>query len=261
MLLTRLFWRRGHSTHALSRRAGHRSKSPELCRHDAGARGLDRGAAASATALEVTDFTSSNIPADVLRWLVGNVPRGSKVLELGGGKSTRELLKCFAVTTIDHDPTFVEGVGAALVQAALADGYYEGAKLEEVLREAYDVVIIDGPPAWERSQRKRRLGFQRWLGRLGNRPVIVVDDVNRPWDFVNCALIVARTGRSPLLFRDRHKLCAVIQRKWIRPGDIGWMVGYPLCRIARHLVRRVALLARKWRGEPLATSQDGRRWQ
>lgn len=213
---------------------------------------------AQAPRLEAADFTTLNLPAEVLRWLVGNVPKASRVLELGGGKSTRELLKCFEVTTIDHDPTFVEGTGARLVQAALADGYYERAKLEEVLREPYDVVIVDGPPAWEHSQRRRRLGFQRWLGRLDNRPIIVVDDVHRPWDFVNCALIVARTGRSPLIFRDRHKLCAVIQRKRIRAGDVGWMVGYAVRRTTRYLVRKVALLARSWRGEPVATSHHRR---
>lgn len=208
--------------------------------------------------IESADFDSMNIPADVLRWITANLPKGATVLEFGGGKSTRELSKSFAVTTIDHDFTFVEGNGATLIQAPLVDGYYERATLEEVLRNRYDVVIVDGPPAWDRSARKHRLGFQRWLGRLNNRPVIVVDDVNRPWDFLNCALILARTGRSPLFFADKHKLCAVIQREWIRPAAIGNLVGYLFRRLARYVVRRIPPLARRWSETP-HTLSDARR--
>jgi len=95
---------------------------------------------------ESADFTSLHIPAYVLRWIARNAPMGATVLEFGGGKSTRELSKSFAVTTIDHDFTFVQGNGATLIQAALVDGYHERAKLQEVLRNQYDVVIIVGPP-------------------------------------------------------------------------------------------------------------------
>jgi len=224
-------------------------------------RAKGRGNVTPSIRLESADFTSLHIPADVLRWITRNVPMGATVLEFGGGKSTRELSKWFAVTTIDHDLTFVEGNGATLIQAALVDGYYERAKLEEVLRKQYDVVIVDGPPAWERSETKRRLGFQRWLGRLDNRPVIVVDDVNRPWDYLNLALILVRTGRSPLIFRCKHKLCAVVQRKRIRLADIGWMAGYASRRITSCVVRRIAVLTRSWREEPNATSQSRRESQ
>ena len=68
--------------------------------------------------------------AEVLAWIAGNVRRGAQVLELGGGKSTRELAKNFAVTTVDHDPALVEGGGARLVHAALVSGYYEPAVLD-----------------------------------------------------------------------------------------------------------------------------------
>lgn len=197
----------------------------------------DLSNATAVSGLETADFSARNIPPEVLTWIVNNTRQGSKVLEFGGGKSTRELSKFFAVTTIEHDLTFIAGKGSRCIRAELLDGYYEPMKLEEALREQYEVVIVDGPPAWRRSEAKCRLGFQKWLGRLGNCPVIVVDDVNRPWDYVNLALVLIRTGRSPLIFGYEHKLCAVIQRKLIRPADIGWIVGYALRRITRFAMR------------------------
>src|SRR5262249_15216506 len=122
----------------------------------------------------------------------------TSVLELGAGQSTLLLDKArpklanrFGVRTIEHDEFWAnagaanvshEVVQAPLVPARVADRsivYYD---LARAIPDAqhFDLVIVDGPPAWTREARYDRIGCVAVLERcLAEDFVVVIDDTER----------------------------------------------------------------------------------
>ena len=165
----------------------------------------------SSRALDAADFDRFNIPPPVLAWCHGNLPENAKVLELGSGLGTRELAKHFAVTSVEHDPQFLNAWDSYYIHAPLVDGYYQRDAMERALESEYAAIIIDGPPAFERSNRRSRLGFLKYVKFVRGRPVIVVDDIHRAWDLLNFILIALYCGRRPGLIRSGGKISGVLR--------------------------------------------------
>ena len=164
----------------------------------------------SSKAFDADDFDWFNIPPPVLAWCHANLPKNAKVLELGSGLGTRELAKHFAVTSVEHDRRFLNAWDSNYIHAPLVDGYYQRDAMEQALESEYAAIIIDGPPAFERSNRRSRLGFLKYLKLVRGRPAIVVDDIHRAWDLFNFILIALYCRRRPALIRSGAKISGVL---------------------------------------------------
>lgn len=126
------------------------------------------------------------------------VRRGARtVLELGAGESTRlldrlsRIVPGVTVRTIEHDPLWAERVGqsvahpvllAPLVPLEVAGKrieFYEPARVAAA-GDRFDLVIVDGPPAYNMTRRYNRAGFlDLVLPRLGPDFMLIIDDAER----------------------------------------------------------------------------------
>jgi hypothetical protein len=122
----------------------------------------------------------------------------TEVLELGAGQTTilldqakRALAAGYRVRTIEHDPLWAkrmsELVGHEIVRADLSPIAIGGRKINYYDRDAiavgnrkYDLIIVDGPPAFAPTMRYDRTGVATIVEcHLAHEFVIVFDDAER----------------------------------------------------------------------------------
>lgn len=113
----------------------------------------------------------------VTRWLASNFDPCTRVVELGGGAGTLDLVKHFkAVTTVEHDPTFAKFLTAArckVLRVELRAGWYQTTPdLIDTIADA-QLLIVDGPTGW------RRENIRHHLHLITPGTVVVWDDVHR----------------------------------------------------------------------------------
>jgi predicted O-methyltransferase YrrM len=131
--------------------------------------------------------------------------RVRKVLELGSGISTlyiANLLKSLGggtVDSFDHEERWARQTEANLVDHALRDSARIGVaplvatdmRSESVLwyglppfpaGPPYDLIIVDGPPASPARPHARLPALYKLRHVMGDRTVLVLDDVNRDWE-------------------------------------------------------------------------------
>lgn len=147
------------------------------------------------------------ISEDLYEWLVEHVPPGKTILELGSGDGTAELVKRWAVATVEHDKAWLgHATGAHYIYAPLIRGWYDAVKVKQGLPEyhcptagcsatstldispplcgtcgkhktQYDCLLIDGPP-----QNLGRSNFLNHMDLFNPAVPWVFDDMHRPQD-------------------------------------------------------------------------------
>lgn len=110
-------------------------------------------------------------------WMEKNLDRKSRVLELGGGRGSKRLQNLFPNSlTIEHDPHWVGHLLRAscrVMHRPLVDGWFEiDDELREEIRKA-DVILIDGPPGYLRSN------FEKHWDLLSGETILIIDDTHR----------------------------------------------------------------------------------
>ncbi|MFH1391112.1 MAG: hypothetical protein ABIH20_02255 [Candidatus Diapherotrites archaeon] len=83
-------------------------------------------------------------------WVKKNLPAGSKILEIGSGKSSQILSYLYKVDSVEHDTKYVgKYLGVGYIYAPIKEykGYYwyDIEALKKNLGEKYDLIIVDGP--------------------------------------------------------------------------------------------------------------------
>jgi len=169
----------------------------------------------SDVALEFQDFGIGNISPSVIDHILTNVRRGANILEFGSGLGSRELSKAYNVISIEHDTQFVDCFHGQYVSSELqADGHYREADCRRALSmHRYDVVLIDGPPAYKQEDRTSRLGFQRYVDSFSPSTIFIFDDVNRWWDCLNLLKSSLRLKRDIVVIEDGSKSSAILTQE------------------------------------------------
>lgn len=130
--------------------------------------------------LRLNDFDSWNLPPQVIVWLVNNLPEGSAILELGSGKSSRELSRCFKLVSIEEDVHVEQLAQVEYIFAPISNCYYApDAVMTALSGRRYDAVIVDGPKAYLPGRSSIRLGFLNYVEHIHKDSLIVIDDVQR----------------------------------------------------------------------------------
>ena len=119
-------------------------------------------------------FGGSAISEQLFEVVSALVPDGGKILEFGSGEGTRELLKRWEVTSVEHNPKYyVNREHTIPVTLDRETGWYHEDRVKIALNQGpFDLVIIDGPPGKARGSIRIKL-FEDI-----SCPVIF-DDVNR----------------------------------------------------------------------------------
>lgn len=91
----------------------------------------------------------------VVEWMEKNLDPSLRILELGGGRGSKRIqIRWRNSLTIEHDPKWVGHLlraGCSVMHRPLVDGWYEmDDELREEIQKA-DVLIIDGPPGYLRT--------------------------------------------------------------------------------------------------------------
>jgi len=86
----------------------------------------------------------------VFDWIRKNIPKESKILEIGSGKSSQILSYLYKVDSVEHDTKYAgKYLGVGYIYAPIKEykGYYwyDLNVLKKNLGEKYDLIIVDGP--------------------------------------------------------------------------------------------------------------------
>lgn len=125
------------------------------------------------------------IDEDLLIWMRKNLFQEYKILELGSGAGTLELKKQWDVTSIEHNPDFLDIIGHDYIYAPLKSHkeiknypsenlWYDREILKEKLPKlSYQVLLIDGPPC------PNRVGLIKYWDLFDPIAMWIFDDLHR----------------------------------------------------------------------------------
>lgn len=124
------------------------------------------------------DFKKFNLSPKVIIWIYENFKAGSTILELGSGKSSRELAKIYKVYSIEHNQKYCIYGGVNYIYAPIKKGWYDTNILKTQLPDKYDLIIIDGPLGWNPFLPGRRKFFDN-LNLFKDDIPMIFDDYQR----------------------------------------------------------------------------------
>lgn len=126
----------------------------------------------------MSNFTDWSITNDLYQWLIKNIPKNSKILEIGSGTGTIELSKHYILTSIEHNPKWINLTDKCkYILSELQNGWYNTTKIKKELKdEIFDVIIVDAPNGSE-----PRIGFYNNIDLFNIDKVkyIIIDDTHR----------------------------------------------------------------------------------
>jgi len=138
------------------------------------------------------DFGGSGISESMYRWITAHLPAGKHILELGSGDaSTRFLSSSYRMTSVEHNPAYVNKYRSRYIHAPIVNGWYDTAILETQLPRDYDLILVDGPVGSE-----PRAGFKNNLGLFKTNVPIIIDDTWRDVEKQMAVDIAAKYGHE-----------------------------------------------------------------
>lgn len=159
--------------------------------------------------LVTEDFDSWNLSPELLEHVVTVLPPGAHILELGSGKSTRELAKFFRITAVEDNPEYAKAPNVVFV-ARGESGFYDAKLFADIVSSAaYDMVVVDGPSTFP-HYRNCRLEFANFIKLLKGNPYLVIDDIHRKTEFLLFLSLLPLRPNFTLHFNGK-KCCALIE--------------------------------------------------
>lgn len=121
------------------------------------------------------NWGGSGIEKCLYDFIVNKFPKGSKMLELGGGNvSTKVFSTYFDLTTIEEDPKWINVFKSKYILANIKNGWYDSDVLKSELKNDYDVIFVDGPKG-----EGNRVGLLKNLDLFNNNAVWIFHDTYR----------------------------------------------------------------------------------
>jgi hypothetical protein len=153
-------------------------------------------------------FTGSSLRPFCLVHILNDiiVNRRQTILEFGAGISTIMIGRLIKrnglpakLVSVEHDPKWIGAMRSYIVREELEDVveiihapltachlsthfnlWYDTSVLDYELADSYDMVIIDGPPAWEENKQEARFPALPYIfDRLSGHSSVYLDDANR----------------------------------------------------------------------------------
>lgn len=131
------------------------------------------------------------------------LPNGGKVLELGSGAATDEFAKYYQMVSVEHDQRFVGKRKTTYIYAPLTLGWYSEVVLAKELPDDYDLLLVDGPPAYNIGNRYSRFALLAHLELFNLSVPIIFDDTERLCERRVAELVAMWVKRPLQLFQPR----------------------------------------------------------
>ena len=141
-----------------------------------------------------------SLPDVTIDWIIKNIPKNSRILEFGSGMGSVELAGHFEMYSIEHDEEWlnkskqVNYIHAPLQETEDGMEWYDSEIVTNILKEPFDAIIIDGPPA--SIGRKEICNYLEFMREV---PIIIVDDTQRDEEHEIAVVIqeeFARTAKT-----------------------------------------------------------------
>lgn len=124
--------------------------------------------------IQTKDFGGWSIDKEVLYEILTLVKPGEKILELGSGLGSIEILKYFNLYSIEHDENWLNKFHQNYIYAPIKNNWYDIDILKKQLPNEYSLILVDGP-----TGNIGRIGFYHNLNLFNTNVPIIIDDVNR----------------------------------------------------------------------------------
>jgi len=155
-------------------------------------------------AINYKNLGDASIETGLVRWMVRNIDANSKIVELGSGSGSKELLKGFEVLSVEHNEKYLKS-NKNSIHAPIVDGWYDVSKLKD-LKKGVKAYLIDGPPA-RISDRRKLLDN---INLFNKKAVFIMDDVNREDEMQMAKDIESVLGRKMTIHTGIKKNFATI---------------------------------------------------
>ena len=145
------------------------------------------------------------IGQNLYEWILSNIKKGSKVLELGSGSGTHEIGKLYDVHCIEHSDKWVNKYdNLTYYYAPIKDGWYDKDSIKNIPKD-YDLLIFDGPPG--------NIGRTKVLENLHmfnlNVPIII-DDTHRDVEKNIAKELINKTGKKFVVIKEHNKSAYIL---------------------------------------------------
>lgn len=144
-------------------------------------------------------FDSWTISRELFNTIRKIVPEGGAIVELGSGKGTKQLLKHYYVTSVEHDPKFCikRSDRHRMFFAPLVDNWYDRNVIMRAVSNTYPhLLLIDGPPGHTRIEMQRFFHLFKHL-----KCPVIFDDVSRHLDEIVMRQWCLEMGYMPMITR------------------------------------------------------------
>ncbi len=133
-----------------------------------------------------TSFHDASITENMFNYILGVLPDGSTILELGSGWATGELAKHYTMFSVEHDEDYLDKYDSTYLEVPLKQHkklknhesiiWYDSDILAEKLKGIkYDLLLVDGPP-------QTRSGFYKYKELFDSDAIWIFDDIHRSVD-------------------------------------------------------------------------------
>ncbi|MBI1858595.1 MAG: glycosyltransferase family 2 protein [Candidatus Melainabacteria bacterium] len=156
-----------------------------------------------------SDFTHMNLSPKIILWIYQNFKKGSVILELGSGKSTRELSKAFKLYSVEHNKKYLNLYNSDYIYAPIKNGWYDVEILKNELPANYDILLVDGPPG-RNIFSPGRIKFVDNLELFFKDVIMIFDDVNRREENKLVHKINTKLKREAVIIKDGKKKACIL---------------------------------------------------
>lgn len=144
-------------------------------------------------------YGGSGVTKELILWVKENIPKETKIVELGAGKvSTRILSKRYKLISVEESLEYINLYSKVqYVFAPISENTNWYQIPAGALPQNYECLIIDGP-----SGTNRRDKVLDHLEELGKPKVIVVDDISRPNEYLLCKKLANELKMNLQIFKN-----------------------------------------------------------
>lgn len=145
------------------------------------------------------------IGKNTYNWILKNIPKGSKILELGSGSGSHELGKLYNIHCIEHNKQWLNKYdNITYYYAPIVDGWYDTSFFKTIPND-YKLLIIDGPP-----KNIGRGKILEHLSKFNTNVPIILDDTERKDEKELFNKLLQILKKEFIIIEEEKKSCSII---------------------------------------------------
>ena len=116
------------------------------------------------------------ISEELYQWILDNITKGSRILELGSGDGTKILAEHYTMFSIENNKDWLNKYDSIYIYAPIVNGWFDVEAIKRQIPKDYDFILVDAPPAFTEEA---RMGFYHNINLFNTNVPIIIDDTHR----------------------------------------------------------------------------------